>query len=134
MNSPDQRWTPCIDQLDVLASAIQAAQTAALDSISQGDADFFVQRCHELSRVLAQAQPLLQQALGQDRPPTHVLLKLQQVQAGLTALQSLQTRLSATTQKALGVVFPADQVKAYSRLGGGRGLGGGLAGSAYLKA
>ena len=132
MNAPD-RWTPCIDQLNVLATALQAAEKAALDSISSGDADFFVQRCSDLSRALAQAQPVLQQALGQDRPPAEVLLKLQQVQTGLSALQSMQARLSATTQKALGVLFPADQVKAYSRLGG-RGLGGGPAGSAYLKA
>jgi hypothetical protein len=132
MNAPD-RWTPCIDQLNVLATALQAAEKAALDSISSGDADFFVQRFSDLSRALAQAQPVLQQALGQDHPPAEVLLKLQQVQTGLSALQSMQARLSATTQKALGVLFPADQVKAYSRLGG-RGLAGAPASSAYLKA
>ena len=132
MNAPD-RWKHCIDQLDVLVSAIQAAQTAALDSISQGDADFFVQRCSDLSRALAQAQPVLQRALGQEAPPAEVMLKLQQVQTGLDALQTVQARLSGATQKALGVLFPADQVKAYSRLGH-KGLGGGPVGSAYLKA
>jgi hypothetical protein len=132
MNAADH-WKPCIDQLDTLASAIQAAQAAALDSISLGDADLFVQRCGELSSALAQAQPVLQQHLAQAAPPGEVLFKLQQVQTGLTALQSIQARLSASTQKALGVLFPADQVKAYSRLGA-RSLGGGPAGSAYLKA
>jgi hypothetical protein len=132
MNTTDP-WKLCTDQLDALASAIQAAQDAALDSISKGDADFFVQRFGELSRALAQAQPVLQQTFTQERVPGEVLLKLQQVQTGLAALQNTQARLSATTQKALGVLFPADQVKAYSRLGA-RSLGGGPAGSAYLKA
>lgn len=110
-------WSWCQARLTQLNDLIQKAQEAALASLSHGETDTFVARCADLSRVMGQEQARLAQAFQQAPAPTHIQTQLAQVQAGLTALQSNMARLQAGTDRALGVLFPTDQVQTYSKLG-----------------
>ncbi|TDQ40595.1 hypothetical protein [Tepidicella xavieri] len=126
-------WSDVSHQLTALQAAVAAAQQAALDSIGSSDADAFLQQLSALADTLATAQPALARALTAERPPGEVIAQVRQVGAAIEQLLTLNTRLSAQAQRALAVLFPQDQVKAYSRLGG-KGLGTGGPGSGYLKA
>lgn len=117
MNAPID-WKTCLTQLNALCAQLRATQEAAQQSISSGSADEFSQRCSELARTMTQVQPRLAQVLGRGAaPPPLVLEKLQEFQRGLTDLQALTAQMSASTQRALAVFFPTDQVQTYSRLG-----------------
>lgn len=129
--APD--WTPCLDTLQALLQLINATQTEALQSLNSGQADGYAARCGELAQALANCQPGLAQALAQATPPTQVMELMQQVKSSLDLLRESTTRLQASNARALNVLFPSDQVQAYSRLGS-KAYGAAKPGSAYLKA
>lgn len=127
-------WSHCILSLNTLLEQIASAQEAAGAGASTADADAFALRCAELAKNLGKLQPGLAQALNQGTPPAEVMVLLQQVKTGLNSLQDHTTRLQAGASRALNVLFPADQVQAYSRLGN-KGYGAAAKpGSGYLKA
>ncbi|WP_101047127.1 hypothetical protein [Macromonas nakdongensis] len=130
MTQPD--WSPSLEQLDTLDQHLERALQAALDSVRLGTADALVQCCAELGPALQQALPTLAQAIQWGEPPTAFRVKLQALQKRLELLQQTQARLAASNQQALGLLFPTDQIQAYSRLGPARGPG--LGSAAYLKA
>lgn len=125
-------WSLVHAQLTALQASVSAAHQAALDSIG-GDADAFVSSLSKLAETLAQVQPFLATAFASHKPPADVALLAQQIGSGIEHLFALNTRLSVQAQRALNVLFPPDQVKAYSRLGA-RTLGTSGAGGGYLKA
>lgn len=110
-------WASCQTRLEGLLTLIQKAQEAGISSLSLNSADEFVARCADLSRVLGQEQSALAQTLSQPDAPAQVKQLLLQVQTGLNVLQDTTTRLQASNQRALGVLFPPDQVQIYSKLG-----------------
>ncbi len=128
-------WQAAQQALLSLRSAIAAAHQSGLDSIGREDAEPFMGLVADLSRALERHLPTLQAAAQSGPMPPAAAALLQQVGLELQALLTLNTRLSARTQRALDVLFPADHVQAYSRLAGrsnpfasGNGAGG------YLKA
>lgn len=114
-STPD--WSAQRTRLDALYQLIEKTQQAALASLSSDSADDFVARCGDLSRVLSQELPALAQALAQSKVPHDVQQAFSKVQTGLQALQDTAARLQAGNQRALGVLFPTDQVQTYSQLG-----------------
>lgn len=125
-------WTLCLQRLDDALAALAQAQTAATDSPASGEADTLVQRCAALAQAMSALAPALQAARPLGAPPPDVQQRLQQLQSGLDTLHAHTAQLSAASQRALQQLFPADPLKAYSRLGQPRGPALGSAG--YLKA
>ena len=131
-------WQAAQQALLGLHAAIAAAHQSGLESIGRDDAEPFIGLVADLSRALERNLPTLQAAaLSGPMPPATAAL-LQQVGQELQALLALNTKLSARTQRALDALFPADHVKAYSRLAGrANPFSGPLAsgnGGGYLKA
>lgn len=124
-------WSAHLQQLEALDQQLEAALQAARDSLTSGEADTFAQRCAALGQTLQNALPQLAQATQSDGVPTEFRLRLQALQKKLELLQRTQARLAASNQQALGVLFPADQIQAYSRLGR---RGPSLGSASYLKA
>lgn len=124
-------WAPSLQQLEQLDQHLERALQAALDSVRSGEGDSFAQRCAELGQALHAALPALAQATQLGDAPTEFRVKLQALQQRLELLQQTQARLAAGNQQALNVLFPADQIQAYSRLGR---RGPGLGSHGYLKA
>ena len=129
----DAGWSASLERLDQLAQAVEAALEAAKNSITSGEADTFAHRCAELGHALQQALPTFSQALQNPPVPTDFRVKLKALQTRMNLLQQTQARLAASNQQALGVLFPTDQIQAYSRLGQ-KNAGAGLASARYLKA
>jgi len=132
-------WQAAQQALLDLHTAISAAHQSGLDSIGHDDAEPFIGLVADLSRALERQLPTLQAAAQSGPMPPATAALLQQVGQELQALLALNTRLSARTQRALDVLFPADHVKAYSRLGGRTSpfsgpLASGNSGGGYLKA
>lgn len=136
----DPDWAASIGHLKALRQALAVAQRAALDSVSApaaNGADALAQQLADLAQLMAQGLPALQAAAQSGPPPAQAVQLLQQLGGELDALRGLNTRLSARAQRALEVLFPADQVQAYSRLGARSPLGknvGNSAGKGCLKA
>lgn len=130
-STPD--WTGIQETLLQLLEMIEATEAVAKEGLLSNQADLLAARSGELSQALAAAQPLLASALAQGLPPAQIKQRVQEVQSRLDNLRETTTRLQAVTERALGVLFPADQVQAYSRLGKGYGAQA-KPGSAYLKA
>jgi hypothetical protein len=125
-------WAACQSRLEALLQLTEKAQEAAIASLSSGHADDFVARCGDLSRVLVQEQAGLVHALAQPGAPVAVQQLLHQVQTGLNVLQDTTARLQAGNQRALGVLFPPDQVRTYSQLGAkGYGAPGRSSGTSF---
>lgn len=133
MSALPAHWTACLAQLQGLQQATEAAQAAAIATITSGQPEAYAVCCRELAQSLASSQAQLAQALQQGMPPAAVQLAMAQVKAGLDALQETNTRLQARMARTLHVLFPQDQVQAYSRLGKGYGAQP-KPGSGYLKA
>lgn len=123
-------WLAFSRQLTRFRECLDAAREAGLESVTSGNSDSFTQKLAEIGPVLAALQAF-QPPHGET--PGHVLQELQGVQASMDALLSMSQKMSAQAQRALAVLFPADSVKAYSRLGG-RVMGTVGTGSGYLKA
>jgi len=119
-------------ELARLQEALEVAHRAGLDSIGSGDVDAFASCLSQLGQQMAQTQSRLAQ-LPSASTPAAIRLQLERLRTSMDALLSLNDRLSAQAQRALAVLFPADQVKAYSRLGG-RSMGSVGSGNSYLKA
>ena len=82
--------------------------------------------------AVASAQAGLVHALAQPGAPVAVQQLLHQVQTGLNVLQDTTARLQAGNQRALGVLFPPDQVRTYSQLGAkGYGAPGRSSGTSF---
>lgn len=110
-------WTQTGTLLGLLIEHIDQTQAAALASIADASqADELVRLSAELAQKMGQAQPLLATALARQEPPPAVRLMLGDLQARLGALRETTTRLEGATQRALGVLFPAEQARAYERL------------------
>jgi hypothetical protein len=116
--APPQPWQAAQAGLLDLRAAIAAAHQSGLQSIGANDADALTAQAGELSRVLALHLPTLQAAARHSPAPPEAAELLQHVGRELQALLTLNTQLSARTQRALDVLFPTDHVKAYSRLAG----------------
>lgn len=130
--TPPLSWTLMAQELTQLQGLFLSAQQAAIDSIGTASADIFLERLQALGQALARLQPGLA-TLPAEETPASVRLQLDALRTSMETLLALNHRLSAQAQRALAVLFPADAVKAYSRLGG-RGMGSVGSGSAYLKA
>lgn len=128
-------WAAVLRSLAGLRTAVSAVQQVAIASIEREHADELVGSAAGLARSLAEQLPLLQQAAAHRVPvPTEVALQLQQLGADLQRLTQINARLSAKTQRALEVLFPAEQVQVYSRLAGRASpFANGGSSSAYLK-
>jgi hypothetical protein len=127
-------WPECLGTLQLISDKIEAAHAASLSFSSDGGGDAFTASCSDLARTLADAQPALAKALASGPVPGAVREKLQQVQTALTNLQNGAARLQAHADRAVAVMFPEDQVRAYSKLGhSGYGSAGKRAGT-YLRA
>jgi len=125
-------WPDVSQELARLQGLLEAAQQAGLESISSGNTDALTDRLTQLGHQLTQSQARLSR-LNPESTPADIRQQLDQLRQSMDALLSLSSRLSAQTQRALAVLFPADQVKAYSRLGG-RGMGSVGSGNSFLKA
>ncbi len=125
-------WPEISQELTRLQGSFEAAHQAGLESISSGNTDAFTDRLNQLGHELVQTQAKLS-SLNPESTPADIRLQLDQLRLSMDTLLSLSSRLSAQAQRALAVLFPADQVKAYSRLGG-RGMGSVGSGNSYLKA
>lgn len=123
-------WLALSRQLTRFRERLDAARQAGLESLDSGNTDPFTQQLAELGPMLAELQAF---EPPHGETPGHVLQDLQGVQASMDALLSMSQKMSAQAQRALAVLFPADSVKAYSRLGG-RVMGTVGTGSGYLKA
>lgn len=125
-------WPEVAQELTRLRGFFEAAHQAGLESISSGSTDAFTDRLNQLGHELVQTQVKLS-GLNPESTPADIRLQLDQLRLSMDTLLALSSRLSAQAQRALAVLFPADQVKAYSRLGG-RSMGSVGSGSSYLKA
>lgn len=125
-------WTLCLQRLDDALAALATTQSAATQSPAAGEADTLVQHCAALAQTMSALAPAFRSAQALGTPPQEVQQRLQQLQAGLDTLNTHTAQLSAASQRALQQLFPADPLKAYSRLGQSRGPALGSAG--YLKA
>ena len=127
-------WSQCVDTLGELLKSIEAAHAASLASVSSGNADDFATCCARLNQQLAKEQSGLARALSSGQPPAEVLEMLQKVQNALSNLYAGTARLQAQANRAAAVLFPQDQVRAYSKLGN-TGYGNQpKAGTGYIKA
>ena len=136
MSSPPP-WKDCQVALERVLEMTQSTLQAATDAVSSGQADAYASSCAQLAKALTTLQPALSHVLRQGSPPTELQGLMQRIDGDLQALQALTTRQEAAARRALGVLFPADQVREYSRLGsrlGAYGAGTRPAGSGYLKA
>jgi hypothetical protein len=106
--------------LGVLLEQLESAQSLA----GQADPDAFAAACQRLSQSLAQHQRGLAQFLGQPgASDADTQLLLQRLGTGLALLRDLSLRQGAAAQRALGTLFPQEQLNAYQRLGQKGGYG-----------
>lgn len=124
MSSPPPDWIRCQTLLDQLLSSIEAAQEAALLSLSsEQQADVLAARCSTLSQAMSEAAPELNRCF--DDPsghvPPEVAVRLARVQTGLDALGEQTTRLEAGIRQKIHTLFPDRQGHTYARPGGRRG-------------
>jgi hypothetical protein len=123
MSSPPPDWIRCQTLLDQLLSSIEAAQEAALLSLSsEQQADVLAQRCSALSQQMAEAAPELNHFFSNmpAHVPPEVSVRLARVQAGLDALGEQTTRLEAGIRQKMNTLFPDRQGHTYARPGGRR--------------
>ena len=115
----DPGWRAALETLTALRTAAASVQGLALESIDGENADALVAAVAELNRSMAHHLPLLQKTATQGAAmPAEFALQLQRLGADIQQISQTNTRLSAQAQRALDVLFPADAVKAYSRLAG----------------
>jgi len=132
-------WALGIQHLKALHLAVSQVRRMALETTAPQNpdaaelADALPHKLSEVAQLMALHLPSLQAAAKLAPAPAEAKQLLQQLGQELDALRALHTRLSARTQRALDVLFPADQVRAYNRLGA-RSPFGGNGGSGYLKA
>jgi hypothetical protein len=130
-------WTNCQAALQRVFELTETAHQAASDAVATGKAEGFASCCAQLAQALAFAQPMVATVAGVQPVPAELRRLLEGIETRLQALQELTTRQDAATRRALGVLFPADQVREYSRLGsrlGAYGAGNRPAASGFLKA
>ncbi len=123
MNSPPPDWTRCQALLDELLSAIEAAQEAAVLSLSsESQADVLAQRCSALSQQMSEAAPELNRFFSGTpaHVPPGVTVRMARVQAGIDALGEQTTRLEAGIRQKMNILFPDRQGHTYARPGGRR--------------
>jgi len=132
-------WALGIQHLKTLHEALSQARRMALETATPQNAgaadlaDALPHKLAEVAQLMALHLPSLQAAAKSAPAPAEAKLLLQQLGQELDALRALHTRLSARTQRALEVLFPAEQVRAYNRLGA-RSPFGASGASGYLKA
>ena len=130
-------WTHSQAALQRVLDLTESAQQAAGEAVATGKAEGFVGICAQLVQALAAAQPVVAAVMGAKPVPADLRRMLEGIDTRLQALQELTTRQDAATRRALGVLFPADQLREYSRLGsrvGAYSAGGRPAASGVLKA
>jgi hypothetical protein len=110
-------WTRCQAALQQVIELTDAAHRAAVVAADSGLADEFSSSCVRLNLALSTAQPMVASMSGVKPVPAEVRRLLDGIESRLQALQEFTARQDAATRRALGVLFPADQVREYSRLG-----------------
>lgn len=136
MSTP-AHWSACHSTLQALFELTERSAALAREAVSSGQAEAFAASCAQLAQGLTRATPGLHQALVEHgHPPVELAALMARIQANLDSLQEHIARQQGATKQTLGVLFPADPLKEYSRLGGKLG-GYGVQprpGSGYLKA
>lgn len=126
-----RHWDELSAQLEAVLSALESTRAAALAGVADGDPDAFARQCGALADAMAALARQTARPPSTEPMPAAVRAQVERVQAALDGLHEQTARLSASTQRALSLLFPADPLKAYGRLGG---RGPSLGGSGYLKA
>jgi len=129
-----QHWEALSTQLASVFSVLDATEKAAIAGLADGDPDAFAQHCAALADAMAALARHAAAPSPEDRMPDSVRAQLRQVQVRLDSLHEQTARLSASTQRALALLFPTDPLKTYGRLGGRGSSAGSLGGKGYLKA
>jgi hypothetical protein len=123
MSSPPPDWNRCQALLDHLLSSIEAAQEAAVLSLSsEQQADVLAARCNALSQAMSEAAPELDRCFGATpgHVPADIAVRLARLQTGLDTLGEQTTRLEAGVRQKIHTLFPERQGHTYARPGGRR--------------
>lgn len=129
----DADWRALSDYLDRLHHSLTAAHQAGVATLSQPDFSEFSAQLQQLAQLLSEQARVLTPDLASGPVPADIRQQLERVDNDWQALLTLNQRLSVQAQRALAVLFPPDQVKAYSQLGGRR-MGTVSSSTGYLKA
>lgn len=129
----DADWRTLSDYLDRLHHCLIATHQAGVETLSQPQFSEFSAQLHQLAQLLAEQPRVLTSEMASRPVPAEIRQQLERVDNGWQALLTLNQRLSVQAQRALAVLFPPDQVKAYSQLGGRR-MGTVSSSTGYLKA
>jgi hypothetical protein len=125
-HAPDP-WHPLRQHLQqVLAGLTELQAVADLAPTSPEHATQLAHGCAAFAQVLGALPSAPPPALPL---PADLRLALEQLSAGLSALRLSVSRLGTGTERALGELFPTEQVNAYARLGGRTPYAGGPRGS-----
>ncbi|GAB3184630.1 hypothetical protein [Hydrogenophaga aquatica] len=127
-------WPQCLETLEELLKITEAASAASVASVSSGNFDEFEACCQRLQQALAKAQPFLAASFQTEPVPAHILEMHGKLQTALGNLYEGTMRVQAHATRALSVLFPQDQLRAYSKLGSGGYGAPGKPGSTVLKA
>lgn len=119
MNGPTGNPPAPADSTDPVEALLKHLQASA--SLAH-DGPALAAHCQAIEGLMARAQPVLAQRLGASTPPPAMaVVQLDLIENGLKTLREAMVRQQGMVGAALGTLFPAEQGKAYARLGGLRG-------------